>query len=180
MGEEGRVSPSLRRDRGPSHLVIGRILAAHGLKGEVEAQILTDFPQRFEASKTIYLGEELRPAVIERHRFHRDRVILKLGVCRDRDEADAQRGKLIYVPLEEAAPLQEDEYYLYQVLGLDVWTSEGEFLGRVSDILFTGSNDVYVVRDGHQEVLIPAISDVVREVDVDNGRLTVLLPEGLR
>jgi 16S rRNA processing protein RimM len=77
-------------------------------------------------------------------------------------------------------PLKEDEYYLYQIVGLEVWTNEGKFLGCVDEILFTGGNDVYVVRDGDQEVLIPAISDVVKEVDISEGRLTVQLMEGLR
>ena len=76
-------------------------------------------------------------------------------------------------------PLGEDEYYVYQIVGLDVWTGEGEHLGRVSEVLFTGANDVYVVQGEKGEILIPAVEDVVLEVDLASGRLTVELMEGL-
>jgi 16S rRNA processing protein RimM len=180
MEEEGRASPSPGRRSQPSHLVIGRILAPHGLKGEVEAKMMTDFPDRFGLLKTVYLGEELQPVIVEGHRFKKNRVILKLVDCEDRDEAGTLRGKLIHVPLEEAMPLEEEEYYVYQILGLEVCTTEGEFLGSVDDILFTGSNDVYVVKNDDQELLIPALSDVVVEVDINGGRIKVQLMEGLR
>jgi len=180
MGEGGRAGTSPGRQDGPSHLVIGRILAPHGVKGEVAAEILTDFPDRFGELTRVYLGEELHPVVVEGHRFHKNRVILKLAGYKDRNQVRPLRGKPIYVPIEEAMPLEEDEYYLYQILGLEVWTTDGEFLGCVDEILFTGSNDVYVVRDGDQEVLIPATSDIVREVDISDGRLRVQLMEGLR
>ncbi len=180
MRQEGRACPSAARQNRPSHLLIGRILAPHGVKGEVQAEILTDFPQRFGSLKTVYLGEEFDYVVVEGHRFHKNRVVLKLAGFKDRNEARTLRGKLIYIPVEEAMPLKEDEYYLYQILGSEVWTTEDKFLGCVDEILFTGGNDVYVVRDGDQEVLIPAISDVVKEVDISEGRLTVQLMEGLR
>jgi 16S rRNA processing protein RimM len=86
---------------------------------------------------------------------------------------------LVQIPIEEAMPLGEDEYYVYQIVGLDVWTAEGEYLGRISEVLFTGANDVYVVQGEKGEILIPAIEDVVLEVDLDGGRLTVELMEGL-
>ncbi len=180
MGEEGRASHRLGHQNGPSYLVIGRILGPHGLKGEVKTEILTDFPDRFGLLEKVYLGEGFRPVVVEGHRFHNKRVILQLAGCKDQHEARALQGTLIYVPVEEAMPLEEDEYYLYQILGLEVWTTEGEFLGRVDEVLFTGSNDVYVVKNGDQEVLIPAISDVVKEVDITHARITVQLMEGLR
>ena len=180
MEEEAQASPSPSRRNEPSHLIVGRILAPHGLRGEVEVEILTDFPDRFGLLKMVYLGEELQPAVVEGHRFKNSRVILKLVDCEDRDEAGTLRGKLIHVPLDEAMPLEEEEYYVYQILGLDVWTTEGEFLGSVDDILFTGSNDVYVVRNDDQELLIPALSDVIMEVDINSGRIKVQLMEGLR
>lgn len=146
----------------------------------MEVEILTDFPDRFSSLKTVCLGEALERVVLEGHRPSNKRLLLKLGGYEGREQAATLRGKLIYVPLEEAMPLEEDEYYLYQVLGLQVWTTEGEFLGRVDEVLSTGCNDVYLVSDGDQEVLIPAISSVVKEVDLDGGRLIVRLMEGLR
>jgi len=155
-------------------------LTPHGLKGEVKAEILTDFPDRFSLLKTVYLGEELSPATLEGHRAAGSKIILKLDGCEDRDQAGMLRGKPIYVPVEEAMPLGEDEYYVHEVVGLQVWTTEGELLGHVDEILFTGSNDVYIVKDGDKEVLIPALSDVVKKVDIKEGRMEVRLLEGLR
>jgi 16S rRNA processing protein RimM len=166
--------------RQPTHLVIGRIVAPHGLKGEVQAEVLTDFPDRFSGLKTVYLGEELQPTILESQRLHGRRILLKFAQYDDRDQADRLRGKLIYVPIEEAVPLGDDEYYLYEIVGLKVWTTEGEYLGRVEEVLHTGSNDVYVVRGAREETLIPAISSVVLKVDVGKGRIDVRLAEGLR
>ena len=164
----------------PSHLVVGRILRPHGMRGEVEAEILTDYPDRFSLLKTVYLGEDHAPVALEGHRFHGRRILLKLAGCDHRDEADKYRGDLIYVPLDEAIPLGEDEYYLFEIVGLETWTTEGEYLGRLEEVIETGSNDVYVVRDGEREVLIPALSDVILDVDLDAGRMEVRLMKGLR
>ncbi len=164
----------------PTHLVIGRIVCPHGLKGEVQAEILTDFPDRFSGLKTVYLGEDLQPMILEGQRLHGRRVLLKFAQYDDLEQADRLRGELIYVPVEEAVPLEDGEYYLYEIVGLEVWTTEGEYLGRVAEVLHTGSNDVYVVREAAKEILIPAISDVVLKIDVDEGRMEVRLTKGLR
>jgi 16S rRNA processing protein RimM len=179
MRRQARTASARVHPEGPSHLIIGRILAPHGVDGEVEVENLSDFPQRFAGLELVYLGEELAPAVIERQRSKRRRILLKLKGCEDRDQAGRLRGKYIRVPVEEAMALDEDEYYIHEVLGLEVWTGEGEFLGCVGEILFTGSNDVYVVSNGEKELLIPALSDVVKEIDLSAGRMTVELMRGL-
>lgn len=152
----------------------------HGLVGEVDVQILTDFPDRFGLLKTIYLGERYAPAVLESQRRHGRRILLKFEGCDDREEAEKLRGELIYVPVDEAVPLEEDEYYLHEIVGLQAWTTEGEYLGRIEEVIDTGSNDVYVVRDGVRETLIPALSDVVLSIDTKQGRIEVQLMKGLR
>ena len=163
----------------PRYLVVGRIIAPWGVRGEVKVTIETDFPERFERLKRVYLGEKATSFVLEGSRLHKGHALLKLGGCDDRDAAEKLRGQLVQIPIEEAMPLGEDEYYIYQVVGLDVWTTEGEHLGRVSEVLFTGANDVYVVQGEKGEILIPAVEDVVLEVDPAGGRLTVELMEGL-
>ena len=180
MGGELSAGESGRRSRRPTHLVIGRILSPHGLSGEVEVQILTDFPERFSLLKTVLLGEQYTPVVLEGHRMHRARILLKFAGCDSREDADELRGQLIHVPIDEAMPLGEDEYYLYEIVGLEVWTAEGECLGWVEEVIETGGNDVYVVRDGEKEILIPALSDVVLNVDLEKGRMEVRLMKGLR
>ncbi len=163
----------------PRYLVVGRIVAPWGVRGEVKVALETDFPERFKRLKRVYLGEKVTSFVLEGSRLHQGNALLKLEGCDDRDAAEKLRGQLVQIPIEEAMPLGEDEYYVYQIVGLDVWTTEGEHLGRVSEVLFTAANDVYVVQGEKGEILIPAIEDVVLEVDLAGGRLTVELIEGL-
>jgi 16S rRNA processing protein RimM len=163
----------------PRYLVVGRIVAPWGVRGEVKVALETDFPERFERLKRVYLGEKAISFVLEGSRLHKRHALLKLGGCDDRDAAEKLRGQLVQIPIEEAMPLGEDEYYVYQIVGLDVWTGEEEYLGRVSEVLFTGANDVYVVQGERGEILVPAVEDVVLEIDLAGGRLTVELMEGL-
>jgi len=155
-------------------------LKPHGLAGEVQVQILTDFPDRFDILKTVYLGEHYTPALLDSQRRHGRRILLKFEGCEDREEAEKLRGELIYVPVDEAVPLEEDEYYVHEIVGLQAWTTEGEYLGRIEEVIHTGSNDVYVVRDSVRETLIPALSDVVLKIDTEQGRIEVQLMKGLR
>jgi len=107
-------------------------------------------------------------------------VLLKLAGCDDCNAAEALRDLLVQVAIEDALPLEEGECWLYQVLGLEVWTTDGERLGLVQEVLETGANDVYVVQDRRgQQVLIPALKNVVLEIDLDAGRMLVELPAGL-
>jgi 16S rRNA processing protein RimM len=163
----------------PRYLVIGKIVAPWGIRGEVKMAIETDFPERFQRLKRVYLGEEAVAFVLEGSRLHKRHALLKLGGCDDRNAAEKLRGQWVQIPIEEAVPLGEDEYYVYQIVGLDVWTTEGEHLGRVSEVLSTGANDVYIVQGEKGEILIPAVEDVVLEVDLAGGRLIVELMEGL-
>ncbi len=163
----------------PHYLVVGKIVAPWGVKGEVKVAIETGFPERFERLKRVYLGEKVTCFVLEGSRLHKGHALLKLRGCDDRHAAEKLRGQLVQIPIEEAMPLDEDEYYVYQIVGLDVWTTAGEHLGRISEVLFTGANDVYVVQGEKGEILIPAVEDVVLEVDLAGGRLTVELMEGL-
>ena len=107
-------------------------------------------------------------------------AILKLQGIDTREGAEELASVELEVPIEEVPPLPDGSYYHFQILDMEVWTSAGEHLGIVEDILSTGSNDVYVVRRGDGEILVPAIEGVVLDVDVQGGRLTVDLPDGLR
>jgi len=161
------------------YIIIGRVVRPWGTRGEVKVEIMTDFPHRFALLKRVYLGREAAPFALEGFKLHKGWAILKLAGCDDRTAAEKLRGKLVQIPMEEAMPLGEDEYYVYQIVGLTVWTTTGECLGQVTEVLSTGSNDVYVVRDGGREILIPAIEDVVKEIDLAKGRMVVELMEGL-
>lgn len=181
----GRGSGGQGRSPEPRYLVVGLIVGAHGLRGELKVDLLTDDPHRFGQLERVYIGyedAEPEPWSLLGYRLHRGQVLLQLEGCAARTEAEALRGSWVQVPLAEALPLGEDEYYEYQVVGLDVWTTAGAFLGQVMEVIYTGANDVYVVHDpasGRREVLIPAIDDVVLQVDLEAGRLVVALPDGL-
>ena len=122
-------------------------------------------------------SDELRR--VERQRLHGDRVILKLAGIDDRTAAEAMRGALVRVPIEQAVELPPGSYFWHEIVGLRVQDTRGRALGTVAEVLATGSNDVYVVRSGEGELLLPAIKDVVRAIDREHGVMTVELIPGL-
>src|SRR5215211_2025285 len=159
-----------------SAVSVGRVVAAHGLKGEVKVEPMTDFPERFRRGARLWLDGEARRVL--RSRWEKTLVCLALEGIEDRDRAEALRGKLLMLP--QAASLEEsDRYYLHDIVGLRVVDETGSVLGELVDVLSTGANDVYVVRGERGELLLPAIEDVVQEVDVQGGRVIVRLIEGL-
>ena len=152
--------------------MVGRVSRPHGVRGEVRVEIVTGYPERLAQHAHFYLAYPDSPATVQRHpveglRFHREALLLKLGGCDDRNGAEELRGMLVQVPTEEAVPLEEGEYYHFQIIGAAVETESGETLGRVVEVLETGANDVYVVRGPRGEVLVPAIESVVRELEGD-------------
>lgn len=160
-------------------LVIGRILGPVGLNGDVRARILTDFPERFERLETVYVGNSLRPHRVQVVRMDPGAVILHFSGIDDATAAHALSNLDLQVPIGEAADLPADQYFWHQIIGLQVWTEDGAYLGKVADVLRTGSNDVYVVQDGAREVLLPAIADVVRSIDLRANRMVIHLLPGL-
>ena len=178
-GARPRGEPREAPGETPTHLVIGRILAPWGYRGQVRAEILTDFPERFSRLQEVDVGAEHRRYRVQSAHRQKGSVVLKLEGVDDPDQAGELRGEYLYVPLGEAMPLGKDEYYHYQILGLRVYTDDGRHLGPITEILETGSNDVYVVRADGREILIPALADVVQEIDLEHRRLIVALPPGL-
>jgi 16S rRNA processing protein RimM len=165
----------------PRFVAIGRIVQPHGVRGEVSVEVLTDFPERFDTIEVVYLGSasEAEARQVKTSRWHRDRVLLSFEGCEDRTAAEELRGLLVQIPAEEVMPLPEGEYYAHDLIGLEVLTVEGEALGRVNDILFTGANEVYVVVGPRGQILLPAITDVVERVDLSAGQIVVRLMDGL-
>jgi len=178
MGTEGS---GLTSGSEPRFIAIGQVTGSFGVRGELKVAVMTDFPERFSALKTVYLGEEQKPYALLSSRVQREgrQVLLRLGGVLDCDQADKLRGQMIYIPVEQAMPLEEGQYYIYQILGLSVETEAGEPLGLLTEVLLIGSNDVYVVSDGSREILIPALEDVILTVDLPARKMIVRLPDGL-
>ena len=161
----------------PGYVAVGLIAAPWSVRGDLKVQPLTDFPERFQRGAALWVRG--RRIEVQRSRWSRGFVYLGLSGIDSRGAAEELRGVLLEVPESELTPLPEGQYYRFQVIGLEVRTPGGRSLGRVDEILSTGSNDVYVVRGGPRELLIPAIEDVVLEVDLEGGRLVVELLEQL-
>jgi len=157
-------------------VTVGRITAPHGIRGEVKVEPLTDFPQRFEAGSRLWLDGV--PYTVERGRWQQRNVILKLRGIDTRNQAEALPGKELLAP--QAMPIEaEGVYYLHDILGARVQEASGAALGELADVFSTGANDVYVVRGPRGEILLPALDDVVLEVDLQARRITVAIPDGL-
>ena len=158
-------------------IVVGRVVAPWGVKGEMKVEVITDFPDRFSPEEQVYIDGS--PVTIEMSKWHKGMVILKLAKIDSTEAVEKIRGQFMEVPQGQVRSLSENEYYQFQVVGLEVWTTDGEFLGRITQILPTGNNDVYVVRSEDREVLIPAIDDVVKSVELEQGRIVIEVIEGL-
>lgn len=168
----------------PSYIVVGQVRRPHGLWGELRVEIITDYPDRLERHACFYLASPNAPEAVQRYpvegmRMHKDRLLLKLGGCDDRNKAEELRDMLVQVPIEDAVPLEEGEYYHFQLIGVKVETEAGEWLGQVTEVLDTGAHDVYVVRGPRGEVLLPAVEDVVLELDLEAGEMVVHLLPGM-
>lgn len=162
------------------YLVVARVVAPHGVWGEVKCQVLTDFPERLRAGRRVFVGEPPRPMTLRAARHVPSAIYLSLDAVGDRESAESLRGLLIRVPVAEAAPLPDGHFFWHQVIGLQVEDEQGTPLGRVADILETGASHVYVVRGPGGETLVPAQKEFVTAIEPDRGRLVVRLLPGMR
>lgn len=156
-------------------IIIGKIVGTHGNKGVLKVQPITDFPDRFLVmeSITVEQGGIQRTYTIEKSDLYRRHILIKLAEIPDMNGAEALKGAYIKAAREELARLPEGSYFIFDIVGLKVYTVEGEPVGAVEDVIHTGANDVYVVNTGKEQLLVPALKDVVKEVDVKGGRMVV-------
>ena len=160
---------------------IGVVASVHGIKGAVKVFPTTQEPERFSRLEQVKEDSEGESWTIQSASPFKNMVLLQVKELTDRNQAEAVKGGTLWIPREEALPLEENEYYISDVVGALVVTEEGETLGMVGDVLTTGSNEVFAVKtpDG-QEILIPSIKDCVIAMDLDKKIVTVHLLEGLR
>lgn len=166
------------------YLAVGQIVGAHGLYGELKVEAYSDFPDRFAPGATLFLGEDLEKVQVTSMRPHKTTLLVQLEAIDDRNEAEEVRGLWLYVPEAEAGELEEGQYWIHDIIGLQVVTVDGTQIGKITDIVATGANDVYVVRPAGKinqgrDVLLPAIADVVERVDLEQGTMVIRLLEGL-
>ncbi len=164
------------------YFVVGKIVGAHGVRGEVKVSLMTDNPERFRPGARLFLesGEGPVPVEVVSARPHKGMMLVKLASVPDRNAAELLQWRQLLIPEAEAMPLGEHENYAHDLIGLNVETVQGEALGEIAEILFTPANDVYVVAGPGGELLLPALRDVVLRVDLEAGKVLVKIPDGLR
>ena len=163
-------------------VAIARIVKTRGLRGEVVADLLTDFPARFEGLENVTavsVNGERRELIIENFWFQKDRIVLKFNGIDSIEEAEMLREAEICVDESEAVDLDEGEYFDWQVEGCEVETVEGERLGTIREVMRTGGTEILVVDGAEKEVMIPFAESICVEVDVERKRIVVDPPEGL-
>jgi len=179
MSPRGQPDPPPADD--PETLIIvGEITRPHGLHGTVRVAPVTDFPDRLLALTRVMVvqGRTVRPVRIERAEAAGRFVLMKLAGVETPAAADALRGATLRIPPDEVQPLPPGQFYIFQIVGLRVRTPEGGVVGQVTDVLRTGSNDVYVVRSGDgREILFPALTGVVLSIDLEAGEIVMRPPE---
>lgn len=164
------------------YIEIGQIVNTNGLKGVVKVNPFTDDISKFEDLKYVYiqLKNEFKKVKIEQVRYNKNQVLLKLEGIDSIEEAEKYRNFYLKTEKESQEDLGEDTYYIVDLIGIDVYSDKNEYLGKIEDVFPTGSNDVYVVKDNlGKQILIPAIADVVKEVDLKNKKMIINLIPGL-
>ncbi len=164
------------------YLEIGQIVNTNGLKGFLKVKPLTDDITRFEKLKTIYIqkAKELIEFKIQEVKYNKQSVLLKLEGIDDITEAEKYKNFYIKISKENAVELEKNSYFIVDIIGCQVYTDENEYLGNVVDVFQTGSNDVYTLKNSEgKEILIPAIKEVIKNVDIKNKKIVIHLMDGL-
>lgn len=162
-------------------LQVGVISSTHGIRGEVKVFPTTDDAARFKKLKKVLLdaGREQLELEVQSVKFFKQFVILKFKGIDNINDIEKYKGKSLLVPREQAVPLGRDEYYIADLIGMEVFTEDGRF-GVVKDVMETGANEVYIIdSDLHGEVLIPAIRQCILDVDVEKKKMQIRLLDGL-
>lgn len=163
-------------------LQVGVISSTHGVRGEVKVFPTTDDVTRFRQLKKVYLdtGREMLPLEIQNVKFFKQFAILKFKGIDNINDIEKYRGKSLMIDREDAVDLDEDEYFIADMIGMKVYTEDGSEFGTLKDVMETGANDVYIIDSPeYGEVLIPAIRECILDVDMDEDRMTIHLMEGL-
>lgn len=163
-------------------LQVGVISSTHGVRGEVKVFPTTDDVKRFKKLKKVILdtGREHLPLEVESVKFFKQFAIVKFKGIDNINDIEKYKGKSLLVDRENAVKLRKDEYFIADMIGLQVYTEDGEAFGVLKDVLETGANDVYIIDSPkHGEVLIPAIKQCILDVDIEGQKMTIHLLEGL-
>ena len=165
----------------PVYLTVGYLRRPHGLRGEIVMDLHTDFPERLKRGKKLLVSEEHTPLTIQAVREHQKGVLIKFNGIDTPEDAGQYRNQWVYVKASEVLPLPEGQLYQHQLFGFQVVDENNNPLGELVEIIETGANNVYVVKDeSGRELLLPAIPSVILNLDAERRQIRVHLLEGLR
>ena len=180
MSPNTEIKAGPGKSSGPAFLLIGKLGKTHGVHGEIDLHVYTDFPERLKQGKKVFLGEEKTPIVLETLRPKNKLMLISFEGIHTPEEARLLTNQEVFIKTIDVPPLPEGVFYHHELIGLRVYENEN-FLGVLTEILVTGANDVFIVKnDESEELLLPDISDVILEIDLDEGRMSVSVPDGLR
>lgn len=161
------------------YLEVGKVTRAHGIMGEVMVQPWADSPEFLCQFKTLYVDDSHWPVQVERARVHKNMVILKLEGVTDINSALAMRNAILYINRKDVQ-LPEGSFFIADLVGLEARDAKsGQILGKIEDVMTLPANNVYVVRGGEREILVPAVDEFIKETNVDQGYILVNMREGL-
>ncbi|MDD3227181.1 MAG: ribosome maturation factor RimM [Tissierellia bacterium] len=161
------------------YIKVGKIVNTHGVKGYIKCIPLTDDLERFEELEYVYTEKDNIKRTIDDVWYQKGMVCLKLKDIDDMDKAELFKDTYISIVEDQLRVLPEDSYYLFDLEGIDVYSNNGDYIGKISEIYQTGANDVYEVKNNKNSYLIPAIKDVVKSVNVQDKKMIINVIEGL-
>ncbi len=161
----------------PEYIIIGQVAAPRGFKGHIKVDVETDFPDRFSPSSVVYIDR--KPVTITDVSWQKGRAVIKLDGLNTDTEAKKLNGKLVEIHNSQLRDLPEGRHYFFQLIGLEVKTTGGELIGKVTEILTTSGSNIYVVQGENGEVLVPATDEFVKSIDTETGVITIEPVDGL-
>ncbi len=164
----------------PVFVLIGKFRKPHGIRGEIRMTVLTDFPELVSPGQIIYVGEKHQAYTVRDIRWHGGDMLVSLKELSDRTAVEIFRNIMVYMKSKDMPELPEGEFFIHQLVGMEVITDQGEKLGVLKEILITGANDVYLVESQEgKELLLPATEEVVLDINQETGQILVHIIPGL-
>ncbi len=161
------------------YIQVGKIANTHGIKGDVKVLPLTDEKERFEELKTVFIGDEKLKLEIVKVGYIKGNVLLRFRNYDNINDVEKFKNNTVWIDENDKVKLPKYSYFIHDIIGLEVYLIDGTYLGKVKDVLQPGANDIYVVKNDGKEYLIPAIKDVVKEVNMEESKIIIEPLEGL-
>lgn len=167
----------MRSNTDPEYITVGLIVSPRGLQGHIKVNVETDFPERFSGSSQVYINRQA--TVIEEVSWHKGQAIIKLQGVDNEEEADTLVGCVIEIHRSQLFSLEEDVYFHFQLVGLNVITTGGDTIGTIAEIMSMASADIYVIKGKNGEILVPATEEIIKSIDLEKGIMVIEPMDGL-